>query len=592
MRVAKTTRGLRARVEAALGVATLGVAALGVAALGCTEPVTVPEPAPSAPLAAGQARTVELRALALEVERFQQVLTLEDLRALPRATLDEVWLLDLDMTPLVRNALAYLRDAPEGELTAAARNMQKLLQLSALDVDFSATSLQSLLALSGAIGIPAAQAVADLLNVGRREPVLGLDEAAAVLVDGLIASHPNAQTRQGPVDAAHPDGRWPVAPGAVPINLGDVIDEFAQMTARFGPAPMADGREHPGFIAAAHGFAVVEDAFEMRVRVNANALPYKGIDLTDASVASVNSVGSQIETIFDPSDPEWLVIEGLVPRPTIETLTVRVTESPAFFPVATTRQPAPYGDSPVWDADPWLLEPMVARMTRDKVLAQAAGRCVSYDIGAETQVFEGCIAEDGWITFNTFNDVGDAPDPTYLCDLELEMAQVRLHDGDIPEGQAEVEFTLHDVDLGVDARKLLEEIKNNLAADPRALRELAQATNQTTRGAADVFYVHVPTGDQAGDWLWFIEPVDIPRAASGERERPYSYPNPGFFADAALSQPVGGRVDLGGDVDHLKVPVLPGQRVFVQDDTGAVFQLDIQAKPSPRRLPIAVTRVR
>ncbi|MCB9526267.1 MAG: acetyltransferase [Myxococcales bacterium] len=574
-----------------LGAACAALGGLLCGPLGCTEPVTVTEPAPQAPLAAGQARTVELRALALEVERFQQVLTLEDLRALPRATLDEVWLLDLDMTPLVRNALAWLRDAPESELSTAALNMQKLLRLSPLDVDFSATSLQSLLALSGAIGIPAAQAVADLLGISRREPVLGLDEAAAVLVAGLIASHPNAQTRPGPVDAEHPDGRWPVAPGAVPITLGDVIDEFAQMTARFGAAPMPDGREHPGFIEAAHGFTVVEDAFEMRVRVNANALPYKGIDLTDASVASVNSVGSQIEHIFDPKDPQWLVIEGLVPRPTIETLTVRVTESPAFFPVATSRLPGPYGDSPVWDADPWLLEPMVARMTRDKVLAQAAGRCVAYDIGAETQVFRGCIAEDGWITFDTFNDVGDAPDPTYLWDLETEMAQVRLHDGGIPEGQAEVEFTLHDVDLGVDARKLLEEIKNNLAADPRALRELAQATNQTTRGAADVFYVHVPTGDQAGDWLWFVEPVDIPRAQGGDRARPYSYPNPGFFADAALTRPVGGRIELGGDVDHLKVPVRPGERVFVQDDTGAVFQLDIGRKPSPRWLPVTVTRL-
>ena len=123
-------------------------------ALGCTEPVTV-TPAPAGPaLAAGEARTVELRALALEVERFEQTLTLDDLRALPRETLDEVWLLDLDMTPLVRNALAFLRDAPEAELTPAARNMQKLLRLSPLDVDFSATALQSLLALSGASGSP------------------------------------------------------------------------------------------------------------------------------------------------------------------------------------------------------------------------------------------------------------------------------------------------------------------------------------------------------------------------------------------------------------------------------------------------------
>ncbi len=587
MRRAPPPRPARARGPLARLALGLGL----VAGTACVEPVTLAPAADDSPLAVGQRRDVTLRALALQVEDFQQTLTLADLRALPRNTLDEVWLVDLDMTPLVENALAFLRDSEDGLTTQAARNMQKLLRLSPLDIDFAATQLESLLELSGSIGIPAAQAVADLLQIQRADPVIPLPIAAEALVAGLIASHPASQTRPGPIDADHPDGRWPVAPGAIPITLGDVIDDFAEMTERFGPTTLPDGRVHPGFIQAASGFIVTEDDFRMTVRVNANALPYKGVDLSSASVASVNSLGSQIERVFNTADPDWVVIDGLVPRPTISALTVKVTESDRFFLPGTDRAPLPTGNSDVWAADPWLLEPMVAQMVKAEVL-RAGPRCVRYSVGAMTQVFEACVDATGWTTFDTFNDIGEAPDDGYLWDLQLDMAQVRLHDGGLPEGDADVEFTIRDVPLGINAIKLVEEIKNNLAADPRTLRELAQAINQTTVGAADVFYVHVPEGPEAGDWLWFIEPNDIPRAADGARERPYTYASPGFFADAALTQPVGERVPVAGDADHIKVFLRPGERHHVADDAGGVYALTVGRKPSPRQVTLTVERLR
>jgi hypothetical protein len=558
----------------------------------CIDPVTVPVESEGTPLAVGARRQVVLRDLRMNVRNFEHTLTLNQLKGFARETLDSVWLLDLDLTPLVQNSLVALRDAtPESLPSAAARNMQRLLATSANVVDLSRTVLDDLIQLSGSIGIPPAQAVADLMQIGRADPVIPIPVAAAALVQGLVASHPSGQWRNGLVDAEHPDGRHPVTPGAVPITLADVVDEFAQLTARFGPALTDEGLMHPGFIVEA-----------MRVRANANALPYKGLDLSLGEVASVNSLGTQIDTIFDTTDPQWLQIEGLIERPTVKTLTVRVTESQDFFGPATQRAPAGEGDNSVWQQPPWVIERMVAEMARTTT-RQKTPQCVEYTVGDGTVVFEGCLDDTGWLVFDTFNDVGNRPDPTYLWDIQLEMAQVRLHDGDlldpqaepIAEGNATVEFTLNDLPVGVDSVKLLEEIKVNMAKNPRALRDLASAINQTTEGAADIFYVRIEPEDdavQTGDWLWFVTEDDIPRLPDGARERPFAYAQPGFFADAALTQPVGDRRVLFGDDSHTKVAVAPGMVLYLQDDTGAVFELRVGPKPERRRLALDLTRLR
>ena len=193
--------------------------------------MTVPAESAGAPLAVGARRHVELRDLRLDVRNFEHTLTLNQLKGFARETLAGVWLLDLDLTPLVQNSLVALRDAaPESLPSAASRNMQRLLATSANVVDLSRTVLEDLIQLSGSIGIPPAQAVADLMQIGRADPVIPIPVAAAALVKGLVASHPSGQWRDGQVDAAHPDGRWPVTPGAVPITLADVVDEFAQLT--------------------------------------------------------------------------------------------------------------------------------------------------------------------------------------------------------------------------------------------------------------------------------------------------------------------------------------------------------------------------
>ena len=71
----------------------------------------------------------------------------------------------------------------------------------------------------------------------------------------------------------------------------------------------------------------------------------------------------------------------------------------------------------------------------------------------------------------------------------LEIAQVRLHDGGIPEGEANVALSLTDVDVGVDPEALIEQTRENLEQNPEALREFASLITDSTVGDADVYYV-------------------------------------------------------------------------------------------------------
>lgn len=571
--------------------------AAGAALLcGCFEPVSLALDAPQGEIQPGATREVELRALRLDVEGFEQTLTLDDLKSLPRATLEELWLLDLEMQPLVTNTLLFVRDAaPEQLGNQAAINMQRLLRFTPNDVDFSQTDMEEMLALSSSIGAPPARAIADLLQINRADNVIPLEVAAEALTVGLIGSHPAGQTRRGAVTADNPDGVYPVAPGHIPVTLADVVDEFANLTEKFGPVALPDGTTHPGFIDEASGFTVIEDEFGMTVKVNLNALPYKGLDLTDGSVASVNSINTQIESIFDTSDPDWLQVRGLVPEPSIQTLVVRVTESAERVFPGRAQAPLPHGDSAVWDLPAWQFERLVAEMAEQVTFSKPLPNCVEYTVGAGTVVFRGCVEASGWTTFETFNNAGNPPDDMYLWDLQVDMAQVRLHDGGLAEGEAHVAFTMRDLLVGINSTQMVERIKQNFAQNPRALRELAALTNETTVGAADFFYYRArPDGPEAtaGDWLYFIAPSDIPRQSDGSFAREYSYPAPGFFADEALTQALHSTTEVDGDTEHLKVRIEPGQTLFTADDVGRVYRLDVREKPSRARIALGVQRVR
>ena len=177
----------------------------------------------------------------------------------------------------------------------------------------------------------------------------------------------------------------------------------------------------------------------------------------------------------------------------------------------------------------------------------------------------------------------------------LEIGQIRLHDEGVAEGAGDVSFTLRDVSVGITAADVERTVRENLQSDPTAFLDLAEQILDASRGAPDIFYVHVPPSaapEEAGDWLYFVTPMDIPLGDDGRREREYAYAHPAFFADPGLTRQVSSRTRVDGDEVHEKVRVDAGDRVYVEDDTGAVFVLEIGGKPSAHTISIEVRRVR
>ncbi len=567
------------------------LALVGLQTIGCGEDAVAIDDTPPGNLAIGEAREVDLRYLRFDVEGFAKTNTLEQMRAMPRKVLQDVWVLDLDARPLLVNSLIALRDLPEedvADLPAAAQNMRRLLLMTPDNAELEGTNLEELIGLASAVGIPPARSLADLLGRDILEPFIPTEVVADIMLRDVISTHPNAKWRRGPIDADHPDGQWPVKPGHIPVTLADVVSNFEDMAERFGPSG-----DHPGFVLEAKGISVVEEEFSLTSKVTANALPYKGIDLSNADIASVNSIAGQIDNLHDFTDPEWMTLSGLVPNPSVEVLGFGVIENDSFVPGGASRDPIPNGNSPAWDLPPWEFEHLMVAMAQASVVDTPA-HCDEYTLGTGVHAFDGCIDETGWVTLETFNGVGSPPAPAYIWDLELELAQVRLHDGGLAEGAADVALTLHNVEVGVPAEELVEKTKENIKLNPSALRELASLLTDSTSGAADIYYVRgidkLPT-EQQGDWLFFITAGDIAIDDEGDPTRPYDYPAPGFFADAALTKKISDTTLVDGDEAHEKVRVEPGDTLYAADDEGHVFRIAVGEKPSRSHVALEIARV-
>lgn len=553
--------------------------------LSCSDdPVQAPDDTPPAALAPGEGREVALRWLALDVKGFDNELSLEELRGMPRSILADVWLADLDITQLMVNSLDQLSTlSPEqvDALEPPAQNMRSLLLMTPDNANLEGTSMEDLIALSGSVGIPPARALANLLGVGVTDRFIPPEIVAEIMLRNVVGSHPNARFRRGPVNEEHPDGMYPVAPNSLPLTLIDVVTNFEDMAERFGPVG-----EHPGFVATARGLTVVEDGFAMHTFVNANALPFKGADLGNASVASVNSIGAQIETAHDYSDPGWMSIEGLVPEPKVSELSFTVFENDAFIPGGDSREPVGQGNSPGWELPEHEFERVILEMARE-IEQQIPAHCDEYELGTGVVAFRACVDEDGWVTMETFNDLGNPPPPGYLHDMILEIAQVRLHDGGIAEGEADVALSLTDVEVGVDPEQLIAQARENLEQNPAALREFASLITDSTVGDADLYYVRA---DDA-DWLYFVTPEDIRLDDEGQPVRDYGYTAPGFFADRELTQKLSSTEAVAGDAEHEKLRIAPGDVVFAADDDDQRYEIRVGEKPSRAWIELQITRL-
>ncbi len=550
------------------------------------------------PMAVGETRGLSLNYLRFDVTNFEKTLDRNQLLDLPRDVRERLWLLDLDLSngpnapQLLDRTLAGIRQLDPASLAPAERNMQTLLRMTPDTANLAGTSLATLIDLAPLLGVAPEQVLADLFQVDVEDTFLTDKQLADTIIPQVIASHPNAQTRLGPKTAQNPDGIYPVAPGALPVNLTDLATNLDTFSLRFGPYN-EPGREHPGFVSGIKS-AVLEDDFKITVRANANALPYKGIDLTDATVASVSSIRSQIEGLFDFEDPNWMRVDGLAPgEPLITSLTLQIMEASTFVRGGTSPTPAGIGNSLGWGLPSWTLERVLLGAAQGAF--KTLNSSTSYAAAGDTEPLFSASVLNGFQTLDVRGGLGSPPQPSYVWDLLLEVAQVRLHDGGLQEGQGNVAFTLQNVPLGQTSAELEQRVKDNLRANPTSLLELTESVLASTTGAADLYYYRAQQENQPalqGDWLYFIIPGDIEDGPDAKPVRAYSYAHPGFFADAALTQKVSAIVPLDGDTEHEKVRLDDHPELYVEDDTGAVFRLSTGEKPSNNRIDLDVERVR
>jgi hypothetical protein len=270
----------------------------------------------------------------------------------------------------------------------------------------------------------------------------------------------------------------------------------------------------------------------------------------------------------------------------VDRLVFRLTEDPRYLPGGDGPEPLPRGDSPVWRAPPYVLERVVAEaafarwgtVDRERVWTRRDGGPPILRI----------TLKQGWMTVETPGRVGNPPKPSYVWDLLLDVAQVRLHDGGLDEGDVDLDLPLDDVPLGPSMEGVIDRVKESMRAQPQALVDLASTLFDNTWGQADFFYRHV--GDD--DFLFFVAPEDVPGFHGGQPVREYAYDQPGFFADQALKRPLATRDAVDGDTTHLKVKVKAGDVLFCADEGGRVFRLEVGDKPGRARIALTVTRVR
>ncbi len=583
----------------------LGLAVL--LATACVPAVTLPDEPELDSLEREETREIELRFLRLDAKNFKQILTKADIKAnFPERVLKETWLLDMNLEPLIRNALTALIATPAEQaygLDAASLNMWKLLNMTPANTVLDGTSLAPLLGVGKAVGLAPSLILSDLVDLDPNANIITVDLTTEKVLSNVIATHPNTQKRRGPVSEACPEGLCDVAPNSMPVSLWDVVTDFADLPKNFGPV-----MPHPGFITSASPIVAATDDFEMVVRVNLNALPYKGVDLTDVTVASINSTSSQISRVFDFTSDDWMEIKGLVPKLVIEEMTMAIYENPLFVPGGTGKAPEGTGDSSVWQLPGWEFERLIADVAQAKA-AEIPDHCTVYspegDVEMPLQAVKVCTGDNGdpedgveppdWTTIAIDESViiadKDRPKPAYFWDILLEVAQVRLHDGGLGEGEGDIKFTLNNIAAGISTAELEAQIRKNIQQNPAALAALAELLNENTDGAADFYYYVSNSGGAEADWLFFIAPEDIANDKSGDPVRDYSYEKVGFYSDPALTKKVSSTDELDGDTTHEKIKVVPGDVLYIQDDAGSVFEVKVNDKTERHRVALAVTRV-
>lgn len=455
--------------------------------------------------------------------------------------------------------------------TSPEYSLIRILTMTPANSQVEGTSIAGMQGLADALGIGGgfAQILAESLGIARTEEFIPTAPLVLALQSNLLATHP----------VIGGDGT------SIPINLEDALKDLSTLTDKLGP--MGD---HPGILAP--GFQsyseVLTADFRMYAQASSNLRLLDGVDLSKgkdymSTVVDVTGPSYDDELEFDFNDPAKFNITGVAEDPRVD-MRFAVGESDAFINSCSgddaCKQNLPENEAMVkqtwpgsaWAIDRWLLESIVATGGRNKYKQRVFKKCYevlfSCALGAEVS-----IGPDppGWAIFDVFLNLGNPPRDQYVWELINEVAQVALHtppNGDIGEGDANVEFTLFDIPIGISGPDIAESVRPYLQDQAGKISDKLLGDYKKNNGAVDFYYRR---GSDGHPYLFFVTADDLADGTPAD-----FYKNPGFFSCPEVD--AGCKVSSlelegAGDTTHEKVELAAGATtLYMQDDEGTIYR--------------------
>lgn len=510
-------------------------------------------------------------------DRASEVVMLE-LDPLPmlRATLDRVkeacgtdWkrdtanpTFDCESTALGRSfstgADGTWRSGPEFQLV-------RILTMTPSNAIVDGTSLSTLAGIANFLGLGGGfgQILSDGLQIGRTEEFLDTEVLAIALKETLLASHPN------------------MAPGGlIPFTLADALSDLRTFGPRFGPAG-----QHPGIVdpSVPTSGQVFGPDFRMVLEVRSNLRVLDGVDLSggkDYLGLVVDETGPTFddEVEFDFADPDAFFVEGLADDPRAD-LRLVMSEHPSFVPACRGVSPgldcrqnlpgSPRGAGTVWTTAPWTIEHVIARGGQVKYDGLRNRICYLTCFGVDLSIGQGNDPA-GFARFDVALNIGNPPPDQYGWELITEVAQARMHDAGLSEGETNVALTLEALPVGVTGAEAAEAVRPFLAEQGGILSSFLLGDFRKNSGPVDLFYRRTEDGQPT---LFWVAPDDL----SDDARRTYDMP--GLYADPELTLKRSSTVVPGSDdTTHEKWRVPAGDStVYAVDDEGRRYRLDVTA---------------
>lgn len=442
----------------------------------------------------------------------------------------------------------------------------RILTMTPANARVGGTTLANMQGLADAVmlGGGFGEILADILGISRTQEFIPTAALTAVLQRGLLATHP----------AIGGDGT------RLRIYLDDALADLTTLTAKLGPTGA-----HPGVLDpdSPTRSEVLTAEFALTIEADSNLRMFEGVDLSAGKgylSTIVDGTGPSFDDPleFDFEDPTKLSIVGVAPDPRVD-LRLAFREHDEFVASCTgetCKLNLPenadivqyyWPDTSVWRLDPWLIEALVASAARETYADRVVDLCyVTCDIA---RVLLG-PEPPGWLRITTILDLGNPPPEQYVWELLDEVAQVALHDppgGEIAEGEADVAFTLRDVEIGVTGPQLAELVRPHLRDQASKLAALVLGDFWKHNDAVD-FYAR-----RGADGVVYAFHVGAGDLGPGAED---AYAGPGFYTcperrpDCKASRTA---IAGSGDEAHEKLRLEPGETVvYVADDAGDLFR--------------------